>query len=121
MTNAQQISKYQNGCEKILQIPGIRFAALINNKGRIISGGLSGKITPYEKDEEKRNVLFMEIALDLTMRKEFTNTLGSIHAIVSYRDKVSIITIPHYENSILLSAEPELDPQRIISIVRELL
>ena len=121
MIKAQQISKYQNGCEKILQIPGIRFAALINNKGRIISGGLSEKITPYEKDEEKRNVLFMEIALDLTMRKEFTNTLGSIHAIVSYRDKVNIITIPHRENFILLSVEPELDSQRIINLVRELL
>ena len=117
----QQISKYESNCEKILQIPGVRFAGLINNKGRIISGGLSDKVTPYEKDEEKRSVLFMEIALDLTMRKEFSNTLGDIHAIVSYRDKVNIITIPHNENFLLLSVEPELDSQKIINLVRELL
>ncbi|EGG41494.1 hypothetical protein Nlim_1652 [Candidatus Nitrosarchaeum limnium SFB1] len=96
------------------QINGIRFAAIINNKGRKIAGGFSPNITPLEKDQQKIEMLFMEMALDLSMRKEFDNTLGSINAIVSYRNKTNIITIPHQDNFMLISSEPELESSKII-------
>lgn len=98
------------------QINGIRFTAVINNKGRKIAGGFNAKITPLEKDEQKMAMLFMEIALDLSMRKEFDASLGNIHAIVSYRNKVNIITIPHEDSFMLVSSEIELDPTKIIQM-----
>jgi len=93
---------------------GIRFAAIINNKGRKIAGGFNSKISPLEKDAQKMEMLFMEIALDLSMRKEFDNSLGNINAIVSYRNKVNIITIPHKDSFMLISSEIALDPIKII-------
>ena len=61
-------------------------------------------------------MLFMEIALDLSMRKEFDNTLGNISAIVSYRKKTNIITIPHQDNFMLISSEPESESSKIIQM-----
>ena len=64
-------------------------------------------------------MLFMELALDLSMRKEFDNSLGNISAIVSYRNKTNIITIPHENNLMLISSEPELDPNKVIRIAHQ--
>lgn len=101
------------------QIRGIRFAAIINNKGRKIAGGFNSNITPLENDKQKMEMLFMEVALDLSMRKEFNDSLGNINAIVSYRNKTNIITVPHEDNLMLISSEPELDPNKVINMAHK--
>ena len=112
---------YDNACYQMTKIPGIRFAGIINKHGRKIAGGFSDKIIPLETDEKKIEMLMMELTLDLSMRKEFDNTLGNIKAIVSYRDKANIITIPHNDKLLLVSAEPELDPLKVIQIAHNTL
>ena len=112
----KQICLYDDACNQICQIPGIRFSAIINKKGRKIVGGFSPKVTPLEKNQQMMEMLFMEIALDFSMRKDYDNSLGSVQAIVSYRNKVNIITIPCHDNLILLSVEPELDISKVIQI-----
>jgi len=114
-----QISHCDDAINQICQVPGIRFAALINQRGRKITGGFSNSVTPLEKDEQKMAMLFMEMSLDLSMRREFDNSLGNINAIVSYRDKVILIVVPYSEDFILLSLELELDPLKVIQIVRQ--
>lgn len=102
------------------QIPGVRFAGVVNKHGRKIAGGFNSTISPLEKDEKKIEMLMMETALDLSMRKEFNNSLGQIKGIVSYRDKANIITFPlNNDNLMLLSSEPELDPLKIIQITQQ--
>lgn len=95
---------------------GIRFAAIINKQGRKIAGGFSTRVVPLENDKRKIEMLFMELALDLSMRKEFNDSLGTMRAIVSFRDKTSIITIPNGDNFMLISSEPELDPIKVIDL-----
>lgn len=112
---------YDNVCEQMCKVTGIRFAAIINKNGRKIAGGFGNKIIPLESDVQKMDMLFMELALDLSMRKEFDNSLGSINVIVSYRDKATIITIPQQEDLILLSAEPELSPFKVVQIIQDIL
>lgn len=116
---SKQVYIYDYTCNQICQIKGIRFAAIINNKGRKIAGGFSSNIIPLENDKQKMEMLFMEVALDLSMRKEFDDSLGNIHAIVSYRNKANIITIPHEGRLMLISSEPELDPNKVISIAHQ--
>ena len=112
---------YDNACHQMLQISGVRFAGIINKHGRKVAGGFTPKITPLEKDTKKIEMLMMELALDLSMRKEFDNSLGGIRAIVSYRKNVNVITVPHGENFMLLSTEPESDIQEIIHIAHQYL
>jgi len=116
---SNQVRLYDYICNQMSQIKGIRFAAIINNKGRKIAGGFSSNITPLENDKQKMEMLFMEVALDLSMRKEFDNSLGSISAIVSYRNKTNVITIPHEDSLMLISSEPELDPNKVIHTVHQ--
>ena len=98
------------------QEKGIRFAGVINKSGRKIAGGFNPKVVPLEKDQKKMTMLMMELALDLSMRSEFNDSLGRMWAIVSYRDNANIITIPNGDNFMLLSSEPELDPLEVIQI-----
>ena len=100
------------------EVPGIRFAGMVNKQGRKIVGGFSPGIDPLEKDVQKIEMLMMEISLDLSMRKEFDCSLGNICAIVSYREKANIITIPHKDDLMLLSTEPELDIHKVIQIAQ---
>jgi len=116
---SNQVRLYDYICNQMSQIRGIRFAAIINNRGRKIAGGFSSNITPLENDKQKMEMLFMEVALDLSIRREFDNSLGSISAIVSYRNKTNIITIPHEDSLMLISSEPELDPNKVIHIVQQ--
>lgn len=116
---SNQVCVYDYTCNQMCQIRGIRFAAIINNKGRKIAGGFNSNITPLENDKQKMEMLFMEVALDLSMRKEFNDSLGNINAIVSYRNKTNIITVPHEDNLMLISSEPELDPNKVINMAHK--
>ena len=117
--NSNEFFHYDYSCNQVCQVPGIRFTGVINKQGKKIAGGFSPQTIPLEKDQSKIEMLMMELALDLSMRREFDNSLGSIKAIVSYRDNVNIITIPHDDKLILVSSEPELDPHKVIQIVRD--
>ena len=105
---------YDRACYQMYKTLGIRFAAIINKKGRKIAGGFNSKVTPLEQNEKKLEMLFMEMALDLSMRREFNDSLGKIRAVVSFRDKTNVITIPHGENFMLVSSEPEVDSLKVI-------
>ena len=121
-TKIMSLVKIQEQCDKnvcnyLCKIPGIRFVALVNKNGKKISGGFSPGTIPLVKDERRLDTFFIEIALDLAMRKEFDDSLGSIHAIVSYRANVNIVTIPHQDNLLVVSSYPELEPSRVIQFV----
>lgn len=107
---------YDKACYQMYKTNGIRFSAIINKRGRKIAGGFNSKVSPLETDEKKIEMLFMEMALDLSMRNEFNDSLGVMRAIISFRDKTNIITIPHRDNFMLVSSEPELDPNKVIEI-----
>jgi len=107
---------YDKICYQMYKTCGIRFAAIINKRGRKIAGGFSSNVIPLEKSEKKLEMLLMEMALDLSMRSEFNDSLGRIMAIVSFRDKTNIITIPLGDNFMLISSEPEMDSQKVIEI-----
>lgn len=112
---------FDNACSQICQVPGIRFAAIINKKGRKIAGGFNTKVIPFEKDEHKIEMLFMENTLDLSMRSEFDDSLGNVQAVVAYRDNINMITIPYQDNLMLLSIDPKLDIHKVIQIAHQCL
>jgi len=103
------------------KINGVRFVGIINNRGRKIAGGFRNNITPLERDDHKIEMLFMEMSLDLSMRREFDESLGEIQGIVSYRNKVNIITIPFKENFMLVSTEQEVNPIDVILKAKKIL
>lgn len=108
---AEETSILEKMSQKILQNKGVRFAGILNDKGNIVGGGFGSSVTPFE--ESRLQMFFMEIALDLSMRKEFDDTLGKVEALVSKREKVNMITMPFDKLFLLVSADKTEDLDKL--------
>ncbi|PBO84894.1 MAG: hypothetical protein COA77_07335 [Thaumarchaeota archaeon] len=94
----------ENKCQKLFSNDEIRFVGVINNMGNLIAGGFSKCVDLIETDEERRK-LYMQMTLEISMRKDFDDTLGTINYITTNRSNVLMITIPLHDHVILISAK----------------
>lgn len=104
---------YEKICKEIVQMDSkIRFVGLINNKGKLVAGGMKDGVKPLEntKDDE---MLFMELVLRTKMRREFDNVLGPVKFAMSYREKVIVMSLPVGEDVLYISAEKGFDFAKI--------
>ena len=99
---------YDQKCKKLLDYDEIRFAGLINNMGRLVAGGFKPEIVPLEDDAERKK-MYMELALRVSMRKEFDYSLGPVKYAASRREKAVMLSFPMNSNVLLVSAEPNVD------------
>ena len=96
-------------CEMILDLdPGIRFAGVINNKGRLLTGHTKKGIRSFttQKDQE---MLLMETALGVRMRKEHNSNLGPVIFTVSYGSKIISMNFPLDDEILCVSAEQKIN------------
>lgn len=119
-----QISSSENKrleqiCKQVMSLPEIRFCGVINKLGNLIAGGFKESIEPLEKDD-KRRMLYMQMILDINMRKEHDEYLGPIEYAATKRGKVLMICVPMLENTILISANPKADAHQISKLVSHL-
>ncbi|MDH5463288.1 MAG: hypothetical protein OEY17_05025 [Nitrosopumilus sp.] len=87
--------------------------------GNIISGGFSEEVDLLETDEKRRK-LYMQTALEISMREDFNDTLGKINYIATNRDNVLVITMPMNNHVMLISAKPTSKVEQIITKVHAL-
>ncbi|HEU5221160.1 MAG TPA: DUF6659 family protein [Candidatus Nitrosotalea sp.] len=96
-------------CEMILDLdPNIRFAGVINNKGRLLTGHTKKGIRAFttQKDQE---MLHMETALGMRMRKEHNSHLGPVIFTVSYGSKIISMNFPLDDEILCVSAEKKIN------------
>ena len=110
-------------CIKIAKIdPKIRFSGLINNRGRLIAGGMVTKVKSLE-DEKKDEMLYMELALRVKMRQEFDADFGHVHFSLSYREKLIVMSFPIGKNVLLVSMDKRKSfdeiPFKIVKIIEK--
>ena len=112
---------FEATCKKVMDVdPKIRFAEMINDKGRLIVGGMKEGKKPLEdtKDDE---MLFMELVLRTKMRREFDKQLGPVKFAMSYREKAVVMSFPLDEYVMLVSADTGIDfakvPLKILKIL----
>jgi len=104
----------ENKCNEFLRYDEIRFVGIINNMGNLIAGGLSNKVDWIETDE-KRKILYMQMTLEILMRKDFDNTLGEINYVSTNRKNALMITVPINNHVLLISAKPAAVIEEIIA------
>lgn len=114
----RQNQTLEQACEKMLEDPKIRFCGVINNLGHLVAGGFKDGIKPHESDE-KRRIMYMQLALELRMRREYNETLGTVEYISSKRGKVLMVSIPVFDHMVLVSAEPDSDAYKIAKTASE--
>ncbi|MGI0082541.1 MAG: DUF6659 family protein [Nitrosopumilaceae archaeon] len=111
---------FDQKCKMLLEEDEIRFAGLINQMGRLVAGGFKGGITPLEDDAERQK-MYMELALRVSMRKEFDYSLGPVKYSASRREKVVMMSFPINSNVLLISAEPNVDIDRTTNKIMKII
>ena len=108
---------YEKLCESAKKADSkIRFAGLINSRGRLIAGGMVSSKKALE-DEKKDEMLFMELALRVKMRSEFDSELGKVKFSLSLREKLIVMSFPIKNDVLLVSRERKTQFEKIASSI----
>ncbi len=104
---------YEKVCESAKKADSkIRFAGLINSRGRLIAGGMVSSKKALE-DEKKDEMLFMELALRVKMRSEFDTELGKVKFSMSLREKLIVMSFPIKNDILMVSMERKTQFEKI--------
>ena len=106
---------YEKLCESAKKADSrVRFAGIINSRGRLIAGGMVSSKKALE-DEKKDEMLFMELALRVKMRSEFDSELGKVKFSLSLREKLIVMSLPIKNDVLLVSMERKTQFEKIAS------
>jgi len=104
---------YENLCILVQKIDSkVRFAGVINSKGRLIAGGMA----PSKKrlgDRKRDEMLYMELALRVKMRREFDDDLGQVKFSMSFREKLIVMSFPMENDVLMVSMERKTQFEKI--------
>ena len=109
---------YDEKCKKLLEEDDIRFAGIINEDGKLVSGGFKKEISPLESDESRLKS-FMEFVSKVSIRKEYDESLGPINYLAARRDKAVLVSFPFPVSKfvLLISANPSVDIEKLATKV----
>lgn len=116
---AEEYLIFDQKCNRLLQEEEIRFAGFINSMGRLVAGDFKEGITPIE-DEAERQKMYMELALRVSMRKDFDYSLGPVKYAASRRAKTVVMSFPINSNVLLVSAEPTVDIDKLANKIMKI-
>ncbi|QDI88287.1 hypothetical protein Nisw_01440 [Candidatus Nitrosopumilus sp. SW] len=108
----EKTSNWESTSKYILSLPEIRFFGIVNSMGNLVVGNYKKGIVPIAKIDHYK--ICVEHALELFMKKDLDNSLGSLDYIVSKRKNIKIITIPMNDSLALISAESTTKIEPII-------
>ena len=121
MPDNQNNLDFDKICESIFQLDNqIRSARIINNKGKLIAGGMRQGLMALE-NAKKDEMLFMELSLRVRMRHEFDEEFGSVEFSLSYRGKIILASFPMEPNVLFVTAERHIDLNKIPFKILELI
>ena len=104
---------YEGLCELVKKADSkVRFAGVINSRGRLIAGGMVANKKALE-DEKKDEMLFMELALRVKMRSEFDEELGKVKFSMSFREKLIVMSFPIKNDILMVTMERKTQFEKI--------
>ena len=111
---------YENMCTIVQKIDSkIRFAGVINSKGRLVAGGMVS--TKKRLGDRKRDeMLYMELALRVKMRREFDDDLGKVKFSMSFREKLIVMSFPMKNDVLMVSMEKKTQFENIAHSILKL-
>jgi hypothetical protein len=99
----------------------VRSAGIIDESGKLLAGGFREGVRPLAGDETRLQHITHFIA-QISIRKRFDKSLGSINYIATRRNKIVLISFPFpiSKEILLISAEPTVDIERLAKRVTEI-
>jgi len=104
---------YEKLCDFAKQADSkVRFAGVINSRGRLIAGGM---ISSKKRlgDRKRDEMLYMELALRVKMRREFDDDLGKVKFSMSFREKLIVMSFPIENDVLMVSMERKTQFEKI--------
>ena len=87
------VISYRKKCQKILQLSkSVRYAGVINQYGRTITGIVRSDIKPLLKSEQVKNEFFILSTL-MNLRKDSEKAVGKLNYVLLEHQKVSIVIL----------------------------
>ena len=120
----ENILQYEKLCEMVKEMDSkIRFAGVINERGKLVAGGMKKNITPLESEKDDE-MLFMELALRVRMRREFDRQLGKVTFALALREKALAMSFPLNDETLYVYAEKDVDyrelPKKILHSIKKI-
>jgi len=122
ITSVDKIHDYFKLCSDVKELePKIRFAGVINDRGRLVAGGMKEGAEPLENQKEDE-ILFMELALRVKMRKEFDKQLGLVNFAMSQREKALAMSFPiGNSDTLYVLTDPNADYRILVKKIQSLI
>ena len=116
-----KIYDYAKICNSVFSIDQkIRFVGVINERGRLVAGGMKENVEPLESEKDDE-MIFMELALRVKMRKEFDKQLGQVNFAMASRQRALAISVIINDDILYIVSEPDSDygslPKKILEII----
>ena len=109
-------------CELILDSnEGIDLVAIIDQKGRVIENKIRDDRVIKNLTEQKKEMLFMESALQLSMIQDFNDEFGAVKYTYSTREKVSFFLFLINDYGVIVISEPNENPSLLATKVIEII
>ena len=87
------IEELENNCDKILKDKDVKFFGVVNNLGNLVAGRFQDRIKPIGTNNT-RKMMYMQLKLDLNMRKDYDDLYGPVQYVISKRRDAEKISIP---------------------------
>ena len=115
------IMDYEKLCTSAQKIDSkVRFAGIINSRGRLIAGGMVESKTRLG-DRKRDEMLYMELALRVKMRSEFDDDLGKVKFSMSFREKLIVMSFPMKNDILMVSMERKTKFEKIAFSILKLI
>jgi len=106
------IKEYEKRCQELLEYKEVRFAGLLDEFGKLLTGGYIKDID-HKLTKEQHDTVCKELASRVEKRKKYDNELGRVKYSASRREHVVIMSFPIYEKVIMIVAEPDVNIDRL--------
>lgn len=104
----ESIISYRKKCQKILGISkSIRYAGVINQYGRTLTGIVQPGVTPLFNGEQVKNEFFI-ISTLMTLRKSYAQKAGSLDFVLLQHLKVIILAFQRKNITYYISIDSRL-------------
>lgn len=118
----ENVIKYRKQCQKIIQVSkSVRYAGVINQYGRTITGIVRPDVKPLLKSEQVKNEFFILSTL-MNLRKDSEKAVGKLNYVLLEHQKVSIVILQKNNMTFYVSMDGKAkDLHQNISKIKKLI
>lgn len=119
---AEKIAKYKDECKRVLGTSeNIRYASVINNYGRTLTGTMRPGSKPMLRRDHAPNEFHL-LAMLFSLRRDSEDQLGEMEHCVIHHKKVILVIVPRNKDIMFISFDKWTEnPDAVIDQIKKVL